>query len=104
MRTDEVILVLKELAALQLHPLVAQSVDVPIAHPPLRPLSSAHPHPNTGSAEVGVVPLGATASLGSAMASPSSQRLLNAQGMQLGWRRAPLFLLYTPLAQLLAVR
>jgi len=29
--------VLKELAALQLHPLVAQSVDIPIAHPPPAP-------------------------------------------------------------------
>eukprot|EP00850_Spirogloea_muscicola_P011262 SM000069S20699 [mRNA] locus=s69:305828:318440:+ [translate_table: standard] len=84
MRLDEVTTMLQELARLQLHPLVAAAVDVPITHVE-----------DEGEAESpGIV------REVQQQAAASSLRLVHKAGRQLGWRRAHLMLLYMPLCEL----
>eukprot|EP00850_Spirogloea_muscicola_P007731 SM000040S14743 [mRNA] locus=s40:68395:80992:+ [translate_table: standard] len=85
MRSDEVTTMLQELARLQLHPLVAAAVDVPITH-----------IEDEGEAESpGIV------REVQQQAAASSLRLVDKAGRQLGWRRAHLMLLYMPLCELM---
>ncbi|CAI7921397.1 unnamed protein product, partial [Closterium sp. NIES-53] len=97
-RLAEMLLLLQELVRLVLHPLVAAAVDVPIA-----PKASAEAH---GTAQATAA--GDTLTRGE-LERPwerdsAAPRFVDSEGRQLGWQRAHLLLLYSPLCDLVFLR
>ncbi|CAI5995602.1 unnamed protein product [Closterium sp. NIES-65] len=97
-RLAEMLLLLQELVRLVLHPLVAAAVDVPIA-----PKASAEAHTTAQAAAAGD-----TLTRGE-LERPweresAARRFVDSEGRQLGWQRAHLLLLYSPLCDLVFLR
>ncbi|CAI5535817.1 unnamed protein product, partial [Closterium sp. Naga37s-1] len=97
-RLAEMLLLLQELVRLVLHPLVAAAVDVPIA-----PKASAEAHVTAQAAAAGD-----TLTRGE-LERPwerdsAARRFEDSEGRQLGWQRAHLLLLYSPLCDLVFLR
>ncbi|CAI5485479.1 unnamed protein product [Closterium sp. Naga37s-1] len=97
-RLAEMLLLLQELVRLVLHPLVAAALDVPIA-----PKASAEAHVTAQAAAAGD-----TLTRGE-LERPwerdsAARRFVDSEGRQLGWQRAHLLLLYSPLCDLVFLR
>eukprot|EP00897_Mesotaenium_endlicherianum_P010459 jgi/Mesen1/9441/ME000626S08699 len=87
MRVEEVVVLLQEMARLTIHRHVAAAVDVPICHKDLEDeVDCRSPRARWAARK------------------PTPQRFYDEAGRQLGWQRAHLLLLYTPLCELLLTR
>ncbi|CAI5471017.1 unnamed protein product [Closterium sp. Yama58-4] len=97
-RLAEMLLLLQELVRLVLHPLVAAAVDVPIA-----PKVTAEAHVTAQAAAAGD-----TLTRGEVERAwerdSAAPRFVDSEGRQLGWQRAHLLLLYSPLCDLVFLR
>ncbi|CAI5473000.1 unnamed protein product [Closterium sp. Yama58-4] len=97
-RLAEMLLLLQELVRLVLHPLVAAAVDVPIA-----PKATAEAHVTAQAAAAGD-----TLTRGEVERAwerdSAAPRFVDSEGRQLGWQRAHLLLLYSPLCDLVFLR